>query len=109
KAAIRKLVVNSEIYPVLCGSAYKNKGVQPMLNAVIDFLPTPLDVGEVHGHKVGDESTEIVRNPAKDDPFSALAFKIAVHPFFGKLTYVRVYSGRVEPGQQVSNSTTGRK
>ncbi|HJC29660.1 MAG TPA: elongation factor G [Candidatus Dietzia intestinipullorum] len=109
KAAIRKLVVNSEIYPVLCGSAYKNKGVQPMLNAVIDFLPTPLDVGEVHGHKVGDESTEIVRNPAKDDPFSALAFKIAVHPFFGKLTYVRVYSGRVEPGQQVSNSTKGRK
>src|SRR5699024_819961 len=109
KAAIRKLVVNSEIYPVLCGSAYKNKGVQPMLNAVIDFLPTPLDVGEVHGHKVGDESTEIVRNPAKDDPFSALAFKIAVHPFFGKLTYVRVYSGRVEPGQQVANATKGRK
>ena len=109
KAAIRKLVVNSEIYPVLCGSAYKNKGIQPMLNAVIDFLPTPLDVGEVHGHKVGDEETEIVRKPSKDEPFSALAFKIAVHPFFGKLTFVRVYSGRVEPGTQVANSTKGKK
>ena len=109
KAAIRKLVINSEIYPVLCGSAYKNKGIQPMLNAVIDFLPTPLDVGEVHGHKVGDEETEVVRKPSKDEPFSALAFKIAVHPFFGKLTFVRVYSGRVEPGTQVSNSTKGRK
>nr|WP_277815109.1 elongation factor G [Dietzia aerolata] len=109
KAAIRKLVVNSEIYPVLCGSAYKNKGIQPMLNAVIDFLPTPLDVGEVHGHKVGDEEAEILRKPSKDEPFSALAFKIAVHPFFGKLTFVRVYSGRVEPGTQVANSTKGKK
>ena len=109
KAAIRKMTVNSEIYPVLCGSAYKNKGIQPMLNAVIDFLPTPLDVGEVHGHKVGDEETEILRKPSKDEPFSALAFKIAVHPFFGKLTFVRVYSGRVEPGTQVANSTKGRK
>ncbi|HHX84192.1 MAG TPA: elongation factor G [Actinomycetales bacterium] len=109
KAAIRKMTVNSEIYPVLCGSAYKNKGIQPMLDAVIDFLPTPLDIGEVHGHKVGDEETEMVRKPAKDEPFSALAFKIAVHPFFGKLTFVRVYSGRVEPGAQVANSTKGKK
>ena len=109
KAGIRKMTVNSEIYPVLCGSAYKNKGIQPMLNAVIDFLPTPLDVGEVHGHKVGDEETEILRKPSKDEPFSALAFKIAVHPFFGKLTFVRVYSGRVEPGTQVANSTKGKK
>lgn len=109
KAAIRKLTVNSEIYPVLCGTAYKNKGIQPMLNAVIDYLPTPLDIGEVHGHKVGDEETEILRKPAKDEPFSALAFKIAVHPFFGKLTFVRVYSGRVEPGTQVANSTKGKK
>ena len=109
KAAIRKMTVNSEIYPVLCGTAYKNKGIQPMLNAVIDYLPTPLDIGEVHGHKVGDEETEILRKPAKDEPFSALAFKIAVHPFFGKLTFVRVYSGRVEPGTQVANSTKGKK
>ncbi|TCW25417.1 elongation factor G [Dietzia cinnamea] len=109
KAAIRKMTVNSEVYPVLCGSAYKNKGIQPMLNAVIDFLPTPLDIGEVHGHKVGDEETEILRKPSKDEPFSALAFKIAVHPFFGKLTFVRVYSGRIEPGAQVANSTKGKK
>ncbi|AWH92688.1 elongation factor G [Dietzia lutea] len=109
KAAVRELTVKSEVYPVLCGSAYKNKGIQPMLNAVIDFLPTPLDIGEVHGHKVGDEEIELSRKPAKDEPFSALAFKIAVHPFFGKLTFVRVYSGRVEPGAQVANSTKGRK
>ncbi|RAV33058.1 elongation factor G [Corynebacterium heidelbergense] len=109
KAGIRKLTVASEIYPVLCGSAYKNKGVQPLLDAVIDYLPTPLDVGEVHGHAVGDEATDMMRKPSVDEPFSALAFKIAVHPFFGKLTFVRVYSGKVEPGAQVMNSTKGRK
>ena len=109
KGAIRKMTVNSEIYPVLCGSAYKNKGIQPMLNAVIDFLPTPLDIGEVHGHKVGDEEADMTRKPSVDEPFSALAFKIAVHPFFGKLTFVRVYSGKVEPGAQVQNSTKGKR
>ena len=109
KEGIRKLTVNSEIYPVLCGSAYKNKGIQPLLDAVIDYLPTPLNVGEVHGHAVGDEATDLKRKPSVDEPFSALAFKIAVHPFFGKLTFVRVYSGRVEPGAQVMNSTKGRK
>ena len=109
KEGIRKLTVNSEIYPVLCGSAYKNKGIQPLLDAVIDYLPTPLNVGEVHGHAVGDETTDLKRKPSVDEPFSALAFKIAVHPFFGKLTFVRVYSGRVEPGAQVMNSTKGRK
>ena len=107
--AIRKMVVNSEIFPVFCGSAYKNKGVQPLLDAINWYLPTPLDVGEVHGHKVGDESVELTRTPATDAPFSALAFKIAAHPFFGKLTFVRVYSGSVEPGQQVMNSTKGHK
>ena len=109
KGAIRKMVVNSEIYPVYCGTAYKNKGVQPLLDAVVDFLPTPLDVGEVHGHQVGDESVDITRKPSADEPFSALAFKIAAHPFFGKLTFVRVYSGRVEPGAQVLNSTKEKK
>lgn len=109
KAAIRQLTVNSEVYPVLCGTAYRNKGVQPLLDAVVDYLPNPLDIGEVHGHAVGDESTEIARKPSVDEPFSALAFKIAVHPFFGKLTFVRVYSGRVEPGSQVTNSTKGKK
>ncbi len=109
KGAIRKMTVNSELYPVLCGSAFKNRGVQPMLDAVIDYLPTPLDIGEVHGHKVGDEDEELIRKPSKDEPFSALAFKIAAHPFFGKLTFVRVYSGMLEPGTQVLNATKGKK
>lgn len=109
KGAIRKLTVNSELYPVLCGSAFKNKGVQPMLDAVIDYLPNPLDIGEVHGHAVNNEEEELTRKPSKDEPFSALAFKIAAHPFFGKLTFVRVYSGRVEPGAQVLNATKGKK
>ena len=103
------MTVASEIYPVLCGSAYKNKGIQPLLDAVIDYLPSPLDIGEVHGHKVGDEAVDMVRKPSVDEPFSALAFKIAAHPFFGKLTFVRVYSGIVEPGAQVANSTKGKK
>ncbi|MCS4489659.1 elongation factor G [Corynebacterium sp. ES2794-CONJ1] len=109
KAAIRKLTVASEVYPVLCGTAYRNKGVQPLLDAVIDYLPNPLDIGEVIGHAVGDESTKVSRKPSIDEPFSALAFKIAVHPFFGKLTFVRVYSGIVEPGTQVANSTKSKK
>ncbi|UVE96179.1 elongation factor G [Dietzia sp. B32] len=109
QGAIRKMTVNAEIYPVLCGSAYKNKGIQPLLDAVIAYLPNPLDVGEVHGHKVGDEETEILRKPSKDEPFAALAFKIAVHPFFGELTFVRVYSGRIDPSTQVQNATKGKK
>ncbi|MFD6858881.1 elongation factor G [Rhodococcus sp. NPDC060086] len=109
KGAIRKLTVNSELYPVICGTAFKNKGVQPMLDAVIDYLPTPLDIGEVHGHKLNDEETDLTRKPSKEEPFSALAFKIAAHPFFGKLTFVRVYSGRLDPGQQVLNATKGKK
>ena len=109
KAGIRKLTVSSELYPVLCGSAFKNKGVQPMLDAVIDYLPSPLDIESVQGHVPGDEGTVITRRPSTDEPFSALAFKIAVHPFFGKLTYVRVYSGKVDSGAQVINSTKGKK
>ncbi|MGE2732242.1 elongation factor G [Mycolicibacterium vaccae] len=109
KGAIRKLTVASELYPVLCGSAFKNKGVQPMLDAVIDYLPSPLDVESVQGHVPGKEDEVISRKPSVDEPFSALAFKIAVHPFFGKLTYVRVYSGTVESGSQVINSTKGKK
>lgn len=109
KGAIRKLTVNSELYPVLCGSAFKNKGVQPMLDAVVDYLPSPLDVESVQGHVPGKEDEIITRKPSADEPFSALAFKIAVHPFFGKLTYVRVYSGKVDSGAQVINSTKGKK
>ncbi|MCV7066453.1 elongation factor G [Mycolicibacterium houstonense] len=109
KGAIRQLTVNSELYPVLCGSAFKNKGVQPMLDAVIDYLPSPLDVESVKGHVPGKEDEEVLRKPSTDEPFAALAFKIAVHPFFGKLTYVRVYSGKVESGAQVVNATKGKK
>ncbi|MHA6555552.1 elongation factor G [Corynebacterium pyruviciproducens] len=109
KGAIRKMTVASEIYPVYCGTAYHNKGVQPLLDAVVDYLPNPLDIGEVHGHKMGDESVELTRKPDETAPFSALAFKIAVHPFFGKLTYVRVYSGTIEPGNTTLNSTKDSK
>lgn len=109
KAQIRKLVVNSEIYPVYCGTAYRNKGVQPLLDAVIDFLPNPMDVGEVIGHEMGNEDVEMRRKPSAEEPFSGLAFKIAAHPFFGQLTFVRVYSGRAEPGNEVLNSTKNKK
>ena len=109
KAGIRQLTIASEAYPVLCGSAFKNKGVQPMLDAVIDYLPGPLDVPAVQGHDVKDAEVVVERHADASEPFSALAFKVAAHPFFGKLTYVRVYSGKVEQGAQVLNSTKGKK
>ena len=109
KGALRKLTINSEAYLVLCGSAFKNKGVQPMLDAVIDYLPSPLDVPPAVGHAPNKEDVEVVRNPSTAEPFSALAFKVATHPFFGKLTYVRVYSGKVDSGSQVVNATKGKK
>jgi elongation factor G len=109
KGAIRKLTVASEIYPVLCGSAFKNRGVQPMLDAVIDYLPSPLDVPAVEGHDVRDEEKIVLRHADSTEPFAALAFKVAVHPFFGRLTYVRVYSGHIDSGAQVINSTKGKK
>ena len=109
KAGIRQLTIASEAYPVICGSAFKNKGVQPMLNAVTDYLPSPLDVPAIEGHPVGDEETVLTREPRKDGPFAALAFKVATHPFFGSLTYVRVYSGTVKTGDQLVNTTNGRK
>jgi elongation factor G len=109
KSGIRKLVIKSAAFPVLCGSAFKNKGVQPMLDAVIDYLPTPLDVPAVQGVDVKDAEKIIERRPDESEPFSALAFKVATHPFFGKLTYVRVYSGKVAQGAAVQNSTKGKK
>ncbi|OFQ32305.1 elongation factor G [Corynebacterium sp. HMSC072D12] len=108
KGAIRKLTVNSEIYPVFCGTAYRNKGVQPLLDAIVDYLPNPLDIGEVNGTSLDGEET-LTRKPSVQEPFSALAFKIAVHPFFGKLTYVRVYSGQAIPGENMLNSTKNKK
>jgi elongation factor G len=109
KGALRQLTITSQAYLVLCGSAFKNKGVQPMLDAVIDYLPSPLDVPPAVGHAPGKEDEEIIRKPSTDEPFSALAFKVATHPFFGKLTYVRVYSGKVDSGSQVINATKGKK
>ena len=109
KAGIRELVIKSEAFPVMCGSAYKNKGVQPMLNAVIDYLPSPLDVPPMIGHNPSNDEEELTRKPSTDEPFSALAFKVASHPFFGSLTYVRVYSGHVKSGEQVLNTSSGKK
>ena len=109
KAAIRKLTIASEIYPVLCGSAFKNRGVQPMLDAVIDYLPGPADVPAIKGHDAKDPEVEIERHADANEPFSALAFKVVSHPFFGRLTYVRVYSGHLETGAAIVNSTKGKK
>ncbi|MFD9959110.1 elongation factor G [Amycolatopsis sp. NPDC058986] len=108
KSGIRKLVITREAFPVLAGSAFKNKGVQPMLDAVIDYLPSPLDVPAVEG-LLPDGETVATREASVNEPFAALAFKIAAHPFFGKLTYIRVYSGKVASGAQVVNATKERK
>ncbi|KHE75430.1 elongation factor G [Kocuria indica] len=109
KAGIRKLTTTSAAYPVLCGSAFKNRGVQPMLDAVVDYLPSPLDVEDVHGHAVNDEEETLTRTADADGPFAALAFKVAAHPFYGQLTYIRVYSGKAKAGEQVMNSTKGKR
>ncbi|WP_394939508.1 elongation factor G [Psychromicrobium sp. YIM B11713] len=109
KAGIRKMTINSELYPVFCGSAFKNRGVQPMLDAVIDFLPSPLDVPPMIGHDPKDSEVELTRKPSTEEPFSALAFKVATHPFFGQLIFIRVYSGEITSGTQVLNSTKGKK
>ena len=106
---IRRAVLSSAITAVLCGTAFKNKGVQPLLDAIIAYLPSPLDVSAIEGFKPGDESAELHRTPADSEPFSSLAFKIAADPHLGKLTYIRVYSGRLEAGTQVLNSTKDRK
>ena len=103
KAAIRKGVCASEFFPVLCGSAYKNKGVQLMLDAVIDYLPSPLDVESIRGHL--EDGTEEARHPSDEEPFAALAFKVMTDPFVGKLTYFRVYSGTATAGSYVLNAT----
>jgi len=108
-AAIRRATIASAVTPVLCGSAFKNKGVQPMLDGIVDFLPSPIDIPSVKGHAVGDEQTVIERHPDASEPFSALAFKIMSDQHLGKLTYIRVYSGKLDAGTQVLNSTKGRK
>ena len=109
KAGIRQLTIAGAAYPVLCGSSFKNRGVQPMLDAVVAYLPSPIDVPDVEGHDVRDAEKIVMRKPSSAEPFSALAFKVAVHPFFGRLTYIRVYSGGIESGAQVINSTKDKK
>ena len=109
KSGIRQLVISGEAFPVLCGSAFKNRGVQPMLDAVIEYLPSPLDVPDVVGSNPSNEEEKLTRKASADEPFAALAFKVAAHPFYGQLTYTRVYSGTAAQGQQVLNSTKGKK
>ena len=108
-AAIRRATLADLINPVLCGTAFKNKGVQPLLDAVVKYLPSPLDIDAIVGHKVNDEDVSIERQPSDDQPFSGLAYKIATDPHLGKLIYVRVYSGKLEAGTSVLNSVSGRK
>ncbi|MDT3395714.1 elongation factor G [Streptomyces sp. B1866] len=115
-AAIRRITIASTggegsttVTPVFCGSAFKNKGVQPLLDAVVRYLPSPLDIGAVEGQSVKDPDEVVRREPSEDEPFSGLAFKIMSDPHLGKLTFVRVYSGRMESGSQVLNSVKGRK
>jgi elongation factor G len=107
--SIRRAVLASKITAVLCGSAFKNKGVQPLLDAVIAYLPSPLDVPAIIGFKPGDESVKIERHPTDSDPFAALAYKIAADPHLGRLTYIRLYSGKLEAGSTVLNATKGRR
>ncbi|MFN8193300.1 MAG: elongation factor G [Nocardioidaceae bacterium] len=107
--AIRRATIADKLNPVLCGTAFKNKGVQPLLDAVVRYLPSPLDIDAIVGHKPNDEETSISRKPSDSEPFSGLAYKIASDPHLGKLIYVRVYSGKLEAGSTVLNSVTGRK
>ncbi|MEY9215165.1 elongation factor G [Thermobifida halotolerans] len=109
--AIRRATVAGTAVPVLCGTAFKNKGVQPLLDAIVTYLPSPLDVEAIEGHDPKDESeeTKLHRKPSEEEPLSALAFKIMSDPHLGKLTYLRVYSGVLEAGKQVLNSIKGRK
>lgn len=108
KAAIRKGTVNVEFYPVICGSAFKNKGVQKMLDAVIDYLPSPLDVPSIKG-TVPNSDEVIEKHSSDEEPFAALAFKVMTDPFVGKLTFFRVYSGTLSSGSYVQNSTKGKR
>ena len=109
KTAIRKGCLDNTFIPIFCGSAFKNKGVQRLLDAVVDFLPTPEDVGEVQGFDNKDSDIALIRKPTIAEPFSALAFKIMTDPYVGRLTYLRVYSGELKKGSYVFNSNTGKR
>ena len=109
RSALRKGCLDNTFIPMFCGSAFKNKGVQRLLDAVVDFLPSPIDIGEVKGTEPRDSDTELSRLPNVDEPFSALAFKIMTDPYVGKLTYMRVYSGKLDSGSYVYNASNGKK
>ncbi|CAD2071217.1 Elongation factor G [Jeotgalicoccus aerolatus] len=109
KAAIRKATCDVEFYPALCGTAFKNKGVQLLLNAVVEYLPSPLDVKPIVGHKVDNEEEEYIAKPDDSEPFAALAFKVMTDPFVGKLTFFRVYSGTLDAGSYVKNTTKNKR
>ena len=109
KSAIRKGCLDSTFVPTLCGSAFKNKGVQRLLDAVNDFLPSPLDIGAINGFNPDDSDVPMTRMPSEDDPFSALAFKVMTDPYVGKLTFMRVYSGSLNAGSYVANPNTGKR
>jgi elongation factor G len=107
--AIRRATIAGALTPVTCGTAFKNKGVQPLLDTIVNYLPSPLDIGAIQGHDVNDEDKVVERKPSDDEPFAGLAFKIMSDPHLGKLTYVRVYSGALNAGTSVLNSVKGRK
>ena len=109
KRGIRKATIAMKIFPVICGTAFKNKGVQTMLDAVVDYLPSPLDIPPVEGHDIDDQEKVIIRNASDSEPFSALVFKIMTDPFVGQLAFFRVYSGRLGSGESVFNVAKGRK
>jgi elongation factor G len=109
RSAVRKATVTGNLFPVFCGSAFKNKGVQPLLDGVIDFLPSPLDVPAIKGVDPDDEEVEMSRRPDDSEPFAALAFKIMTDPYVGKLTFFRVYSGSIPTGTHVMNATNGKR
>ena len=109
KKAVRKAVIKEGFIPVFCGTAFKNKGVQPLLDAVIDYLPSPIDIGKTIGHDVKNTDKEISREPSESEDFSGLAFKIATDPFVGQLTFFRIYSGELKPGEQVYNPLSDKK
>ena len=107
KAVLRKATCNNKIVPVTCGTAFKNKGVQLLLNAIVDYMPSPLDVPAIEGEL--DDGTKVERHASDDEPFSALAFKVMTDPFVGRLTFLRVYSGKITAGSYVLNSSNGKK
>jgi len=109
KNAIRKGCIDNTFVPTLCGSAFKNKGVQRLLDAIIDFLPSPVDVGSISGFEPGDTDVQLTRNPDDSEPFSALAFKVMTDPYVGRLTYMRVYSGSLDAGTYVFNPNTSKR